>query len=72
MLAIYGENDQRINLGIPEIEAAMRQHGKTFEKIVYPGAAHAFHNDTGGNWHEPSATDAWDKTLAWLRKYLGT
>ncbi|MGE5618178.1 MAG: dienelactone hydrolase family protein [Sphingomonadaceae bacterium] len=70
VLAIYGENDQRINAGIPAIEEAMRQNGKTFERVVYPGANHAFHNDTGANWNEQAAYDAWGRTLAWFERYL--
>lgn len=70
VLALYGENDPRINAGIPAIETAMRQHGRIFEKIIYPGAGHAFHNDTGPNWNETAAYDAWAKTLAWFRQHL--
>ena len=68
--AIYAEQDQRINQGIPAIEAAMRQHNKTFEKIIYPNASHAFHNDTGGNYNPDAARDAWAKTLEWFEQYL--
>jgi carboxymethylenebutenolidase len=67
---MYGELDQRINQGIPAIEAAMQQHNKTFEKIIYPNANHAFHNDTGRNYNPEAATDAWAKTLAWFDQYL--
>ncbi len=70
VLAIYGGNDQRVNAGIPAIEEAMRANNKTFEMIVYPGAAHAFHNDTGPAWNEQAAEDAWQKALDWFRKYL--
>ncbi len=70
VLAIYGENDQRINAGIPAIEEAMRQNGKTFEKVIYPGASHAFHNDTGRNYDPKAAVDAWARTLAWFEKYV--
>jgi carboxymethylenebutenolidase len=70
VLAIYGENDQRINAGIPAIEEAMKANNKTFEKIIYPGANHAFNNDTGNNWNEQAATNAWEKTLAWFATHL--
>ena len=70
VLGFYGGEDQRINAGIPAIEEAMKQNGKTFEKIVYPGAGHGFNNDTGPNWNEQAAYDAWDKALAWFKKYL--
>ena len=68
--AMYGELDTRITSGAAAIEAAMQQSNKTFAKIVYPKAAHAFHNDTGANYNEEAAKDAWAKTLAWFDKYL--
>lgn len=70
VLAIYGGTDARINAGIPEIEAAMKQNNKVFEKLVYEGAGHAFHNDTGANYNATAARDAWAKTVAWLDKYV--
>ncbi len=70
VLAIYGGTDTRINAGIPEIENAMKANGKVFEKLIYDGAGHAFHNDTGGSYNATAARDAWLKTLAWLDKYV--
>ena len=70
VLAMYGEQDQRINAGIPEIEAAMQQNGKTFQKQIYAGANHAFFNDTGRNYNAAAAADAWSKTLAWFDQYV--
>ncbi|HEX7587231.1 MAG TPA: dienelactone hydrolase family protein [Anaerolineae bacterium] len=70
VLGIYGELDTRIDAGIPAIEAAMKQNNKTFEKIIYPNANHAFNNDTGSSYNATAAKDAWAKTLAWFGKYL--
>jgi carboxymethylenebutenolidase len=70
VLGIYGEQDTRISSGIPQIEAAMKQNSKTFEKMVYPGANHAFYNDTGANYKPDAAKDAWAKATAWFDKYL--
>ena len=70
MLAIYGELDSRINQGIPAIEAAMLQNNKVYEKVIYPNADHAFHNDTGSRYNAQAAQDAWARTLAWFAKYL--
>ena len=70
VLAIYGGEDQRINAGIPAIEEAMKQHGKVFEKVIYAGTSHAFHNDTGRNYNADTAQDAWARTLAWFEKYV--
>ncbi len=70
VLGVYGELDERINAGIPEIEAAMQQNNKIFQKQIYPGANHAFHNDTGRNYQPDAARDAWSKTLAWFEQYV--
>ena len=70
VLAIYGGLDERINADIPEIEAAMQQNNKTFQKQIYEGANHAFHNDTGRNYNPEAAKDAWAKTLAWFEQYV--
>ena len=70
VLGIYGELDGRINGGIPAIESAMQANGKTFQKIIYPGADHAFNNDTGSRYNASAAADAWAQTLAWFAQYL--
>jgi len=70
VLAIYGELDQRINQGIPAIEEAMRKDNKIFEKVIYPNADHAFHNDTGTRYNAEAARDAWKRTLEWFAKYV--
>lgn len=70
VLAIYGGLDQRINQGIPAIEEAMQKNNKIYEKMIYPGADHAFHNDTGPRYKAEAATDAWSRTLGWFGRYL--
>lgn len=70
VLAIYGGDDERINAGIPAIEEAMQQNGKVFEKRIYAGAGHAFHNDTGARYKPDAAADAWARTLEWFEKYV--
>jgi carboxymethylenebutenolidase len=72
VLAIYAGRDDRINQGIPGIEAAMRENGKIFEKVVYPDVDHAFHNDTGPRYAPEAARDAWTRTLAWFERYVRT
>lgn len=70
VLGLYGGDDQRIDAGIPAIEAAMKQNNKIYEKIIYPGANHAFNNDTGASYNAVAAIDAWAKAIAWFDKYL--
>ncbi len=70
VLAIYAEQDQRINAGIPAIEAAMQANNKVFKKIVYPSVNHAFHNDTGPRYNAEAAQSAWAEALNWFGQYL--
>ena len=70
VLAIYGERDERINASIPSIEEAMRMNDKIYEKVIYPNADHAFHNDTGPRYNPEAAQDAWRRTLEWFGRYV--
>jgi carboxymethylenebutenolidase len=70
VLAIYGGWDNRINSGIPEIEEAMAANNKIYEKVIYPNADHAFHNDTGTRYNPEAAKNAWERALAWFETYV--
>jgi carboxymethylenebutenolidase len=70
VLAIYAERDQRINQSIPAVEAALQARGATYQKIIYPGVDHAFHNDTGQRYNATAAQEAWAATLAWFEQHL--
>lgn len=70
VLAMYGETDTRITSQAAEVERTLRAAGTTVEVKIYPGAGHAFFNDTGANYNAAAAADAWPRTLAWFRQYL--
>jgi carboxymethylenebutenolidase len=70
VLAFYGETDTRINAGIPIVEDAMKKANKTYEKMIYPGAGHAFNNDTGASYNAAAARDSFPRSVAWFEKYL--
>ena len=70
VLAMYGELDGRINDTIPAIEDAMAANKKIYEKMIYPNADHAFHNDTSPRFNPEAAKDAWERTLAWFQQYV--
>lgn len=69
-LGIYGEEDARINAGIPDLQAALEAAGVLHQIIIYPDAGHAFFNDTGARFAPEASADAWVQTLAWFRTYL--
>ena len=70
ILAIYGERDRNLTISMAPVMTEMIRQQKTFGFVVYEGAAHAFHNDTGANYNAPAACDAWARTIAWFDKYL--
>ncbi|MCC6454528.1 MAG: dienelactone hydrolase family protein [Caldilineaceae bacterium] len=70
VLGVYAEQDERINAGIPDLEAALDAAGVTYEIKIYPGVNHAFHNDTGERYVEEQATQAWNDMLAWFEQYI--
>jgi carboxymethylenebutenolidase len=68
----YAGLDERINEGIAEYEAALKEHGKPYEIYMYEGAQHAFNNDTNDVRYDKEAADlAWERTLAFFEKHLG-
>ncbi len=73
VLAFYGDQDINLMQSLPQLKASMKEHGRNFEAVVYPNAGHAFFNDTNTRMYNPSAAkDAWEKTLAFLKKHLTT
>ncbi len=70
LLLHFAEKDDNVNATWPAYEAALKAAGKTYEAYVYPGTNHGFHNDSTPRYDEAAATLAWDRTLAWFRRYL--
>lgn len=66
----YGELDERINEGWPAFEAALQEHGKTYEMHMYPNANHGFHNDTTPRYDQAAAQLAQERTIAFFREHL--
>ena len=71
VLGLYGAEDARINADLDELVKAMAEHRKDFEMRIYPGAGHAFFNDTNPSaYREAAARDAWDRVLRFYRRTL--
>jgi carboxymethylenebutenolidase len=68
--AIYAERDARVNASMARAEAALKAAGLTYEIRTFPGADHAFFNDTGQRYHEPSAREAYQAMLTWFGRHL--
>ncbi|RFF45582.1 dienelactone hydrolase family protein [Xanthomonas campestris] len=70
LLLHYAAQDERVNAGWPAYEAALKAQQKVYEAHVYPGTNHGFHNDSTPRYDKSAATLAWDRTIAWFRRYL--
>jgi carboxymethylenebutenolidase len=66
----YAANDQGIDQGIPAFETALKANNKKYEKFVYEGTQHGFHNDTTPRYDEAAAKLAWQRTLDFFNKNL--
>lgn len=70
ILNIVGDKD-RVTPSIQKLEEGFKQYSFPHKLIVYPGAEHAFFNDTRKEVYDPNAAqDAWMQTLNWFRTHL--
>jgi carboxymethylenebutenolidase len=70
LLIHYAENDERPNARWPAYEAALKAAGLSYEMYIYPGTLHGFNNDTTPRYDVAAARLAWERTIAFFRKYL--
>ena len=71
VLAFYGDKDEGLVSKLPELEASMQEAGVDFKAVVYPGAGHAFFNDTNKRtYRQDASVDSWAKTLEFLEANL--
>ena len=69
--AFYGEKDTALAGGLPQLAETMRKLGKDFKYKVYPGAGHAFMNDTNpATYNKEAATDAWQEAIQFLGEHM--
>jgi carboxymethylenebutenolidase len=68
LLAFFGDADEQVPLEhVSLLRQALEAGMKDFELVTYPGAGHGFFNHARPSYHEPSARDAWERTLGFLR-----
>ena len=71
VLAHYSEEDPGITKGVPATEEAMKKYNKSYTYKIYPGAKHAFNDDTQAERYNPEAAkEAWGRTLEFFKKNL--
>jgi carboxymethylenebutenolidase len=71
-LGLFGAEDALIpNADVEELRTILTREEKTFALKSYPGAGHAFFNDTRPDAYRPdAAADAWPRAVEFLRTHL--
>ncbi len=64
------ENDDRINAMWPGFEEALKANGKTYERHLYPGTKHGFHNNSTPRYDQAAAKLSWERTIGFFKKQL--
>lgn len=64
------EDDKRINAMWPDFEAALKANNKTYERFVYEGTKHGFHNNSTPRYNEAAAKLAWERTVSLFKEHL--
>jgi carboxymethylenebutenolidase len=71
LLGLYGADDQSIPpAAVRQMEATLKQLGKSVEIHIYDGAGHAFANPSGTSYRPAAADDAWKRTVAFFKQHL--
>ena len=70
VLAVYAENDGRVNATREAAKSGLDQARLTNEIKTYPGVGHAFMNNTGNNYNEAQANAAYNDLLSWFGRHL--
>jgi carboxymethylenebutenolidase len=70
LLLHYAGNDQGVNAGIVNYEAALKANRKEYALYMYEGKQHGFHNDTTPRYDEAAAKLAWARSLEFFNKHL--
>jgi carboxymethylenebutenolidase len=71
LLGLFGADDHSIPpAAVHEMEATLKQLGKSVEVHIYDGAGHAFANPSGTGYRPAAADDAWQRTTAFLSHNL--
>ena len=72
VLGIFGDQDKSIPVDtVKAFELGLNSNSIPNEIHIYKGVGHAFANPSGENYAPKETQDAWQKTLSFLKKYVG-
>lgn len=64
------EDDKRVNSQWPDYEVALKANQVNYERHVYPGTGHGFHNNSTRRFNEEAAKLAWERTTELFKNNL--
>jgi carboxymethylenebutenolidase len=68
----HGDADRAVPLDkAKEMVAALKTSGQPVEYFEYPGADHAYEDNTHPNHHKDATEKTWTRAIAFLRRHLG-
>lgn len=71
VLGLFGDQDRSPTPEQVAIhEQELKKHGKVYEFHMYPDAGHGFFYDNRPAYRQAQAVDGWNRTFAFLNKYL--
>jgi carboxymethylenebutenolidase len=71
LLGLFGGQDKYPSpTDVAELEAALKEAGKTYEFHSYPTAGHGFFGVNRPSYNVEAATDGWERIFAFYGKYL--
>jgi carboxymethylenebutenolidase len=70
VLGLYGGKDQGIPVEqVEQMRTALKAANSPSEIVIYPDAPHGFNADYRPSYRETDAKEAWNRMLAWFKKY---
>ena len=71
VLGFFGELDKGVNPErVKELDEDLTKAGKEHDFTIYPGANHAFFNDTRPAYHAEAAKETWEKMMKFFNSNL--
>ncbi|MFM9971677.1 MAG: dienelactone hydrolase family protein, partial [Burkholderiales bacterium] len=71
ILIHHGEADRSVPLAAANsMVEALKKSGKPIEFFTYPGADHAYHDDSHPQYHADASVLSWQRTLDFFAKHL--
>jgi carboxymethylenebutenolidase len=67
----YGPLPEGVNATRDAAQAALEKASLTHQLVTFPGAGHAFFNDTGQRYNPTAAASAYQQLTAWFGQHLG-